>query len=54
MQDGQMAPYTELCDYSSEGHKMRNLIKFVIDRCMNLYVYKLRATWLCDELDLVV
>jgi hypothetical protein len=54
MQDGQMAQYTELCDYSSEGHKMRNLIKFVIDRCMNLYVYKLRATWLCDELDLVV
>jgi hypothetical protein len=21
MQDGQMAQYTELCDYSSEGHK---------------------------------
>jgi hypothetical protein len=51
MQDGQMAQYTELCDYSSEGHKMRNLMKFVIDRCMkfvidrcmNLYVFKLRA-----------
>jgi hypothetical protein len=41
MQDGQMAQYTELCDYSSEGHKKLREINEKFNQICNLLVYEL-------------